>query len=336
MATWVLKLRSRRQAATIPEAANDKRDKKGWFFMTWSLLPLVVAMVFGLAPCVTIAAESGPKAPMKTVSAVLPAAPAVKSRFHRVMVVVLENASSEEAAKQPFLASLGRRGAILSNVTAEAHPSQPNYLALLAGSTFGVRSDRNVNLEGSQLGDLLEAKGLQWKVYAEGFPGHCFLGPKQGDYVRKHVPMLSFKNVQSDPARCGRVVEAAQLSQDLQSGSLPDFSLYIPNLKNDGHDTSVAFADKWLARKFGPLLADPGFTRDLLFVVTFDEDEHFLLLPSSNHVLTVAVGDGVLPGSQSNAPYTHYSILRLVEDGLGCGTLGREDANAAAITGIWR
>ena len=305
--------------------------------MTSSLLPLVVAaMVFGLAPCEVLAAESSPKVSRETVSAVPPEAPAAKNRFRRVMVVVLENASYDEAAKQPFLASLGRRGALLSNVTAEAHPSQPNYLALVAGSTFGVRSDRNVDLEGSQLGDLLEAKGLQWKVYADDFPGHCFLGERQGDYVRKHVPMLSFKNVQSDLARCSRVVEAAQLSQDLQSGTLPDFSLYIPNLKNDGHDTNVAFADKWLASKFGPLLADPRFTKDLLFVVTFDEAEHFFLRPSSNHILTVLVGDGVLPGSQSKGAYTHYSILRTVEDGLGTGTLDREDTNAAAITGIWR
>jgi Phosphoesterase family len=270
------------------------------------------------------------------VNGVASAAPAVKGRFRRVMFVVLENASYDEAAQQPFLASLGRRGALLSNVTAEAHPSQPNYLALVAGSTFGVRSDRNVDLDGRQLGDLLEAKGLQWKVYAEGFPGHCFLGEKQGDYVRKHTPMLSFKDVQSNSARCGRVVEATQLSQDLQNGTLPDFSLYVPNLKNDGHDTSVAFADKWLAGKFGPLLADPRFTKDLLFVVTFDEAERVFLWPSSNRVLTVAVGDAVRPGSTSNAPYTHYSILRSVEDALGTGTLGREDANAAAINGIWR
>jgi acid phosphatase len=304
--------------------------------MISSLLRLVVTVVFGVTTWMTAAAESGPEAPTGPVNGVASTSPAVKSRSRKVMFVVLENASYDEAARQPFLASLGRRGALLSNVTAEAHPSQPNYLALVAGSTFGVRSDRNVDLDGSQLGDLLEAKGLQWKVYAEGFPGHCFLGDRQGDYVRKHAPMLSFRNVQSSSARCGRVVEAAQLSQDLQNGTLPDFSLYIPNLKNDGHDTSVAFADKWLAGKFGPLLADPRFTKDLLFVVTFDEDEHSFLRPSSNRVLTVAVGDAVRPGSTSNAPYTHYSLLRLVEDALGTGTLGREDANAAAITGIWR
>ena len=204
--TWVLKLRSLRQAATIPDVANDSRDKKGWFFMTSSLLSLAAAIVFGVTLGATAAAESRPEAPTGTVNAVAAASPAVAGRFRRVMIVVLENASYDEAARQPFLASLGRRGALLSNLTAEGHPSQPNYLALVGGSTFGVTSDRNVDLDGSQIGDLLEAKGLQWKVYAEGFPGHCFLGEKQGDYVRKaHADaQLQECAVQPGPLRSGR------------------------------------------------------------------------------------------------------------------------------------
>lgn len=304
--------------------------------MTSSLLSLATAIVFGVTLGATAAAESGPIVPAGSVNVVGPTPAAVHGPFRRVMIVVLENTSYDEAARQPFLASLVRRGALLSNLTAEGHPSQPNYLALVGGSTFGVTSDRNVDLDGSEIGDLLEAKGLQWKVYAEGFPGHCFLSDKQGDYVRKHTPILSFKNVQSSPARCAGVVDAGELGRDVQHSTLPDFSLYIPDLRNDGHDTSVAFADKWLAGKFGPLLSDPRFTKDLLFVVTFDEAEHFFLWPSSNRVFTVAVGDQVLPGSTSNAPYTHYSILRTVEEALGIGTLGREDATAASITGIWR
>ena len=58
--TWVLKLRSLRQAATIPEVANDSRDKKGWFFMTSFLLPLSVTVAFGVATYMAAAAESRP------------------------------------------------------------------------------------------------------------------------------------------------------------------------------------------------------------------------------------------------------------------------------------
>ena len=73
--------------------------------------------------------------------------------------------------------------------------------------------------------------------------------------------------------------------------------------------------------KVGVTKVDSGATLSPGAAGHFDEDEHVLLWPSSNRVLTVAVGDAVRPGSTSNAPYTHYSILRLVEDALGTGTL---------------
>jgi hypothetical protein len=34
------------------------------------------------------------------------------------------------------------------------------------------------------------------------------------------------------------------------------------------------------------------------------------------------------PGSTDNNPYTHYSLLRTVEENFGLGNLGRGDANA--------
>lgn len=252
------------------------------------------------------------------------------------MIVVLENANYDEALRQPFLRSLAARGALLTHFSAEAHPSQPNYIALVSGSTHGVDSDDLVTLNARHVGDLLEARGLEWKVYAEHYPGGCFLGARSDDYVRKHVPFLSFRDVQENPARCARIVDASTLYADMANGRLPSYSLYIPDLRNDGHDTDIAYADRWLSARFGPLLQDPRFTKDLLFVVTFDEADHFLFLPSTNHILTVLVGGGVEAGSRADGAYRHYSLLRLVEDHFGLGTLGHKDAVAPVITGIWK
>jgi hypothetical protein len=251
----------------------------------------------------------------------------------KIMTVVLENTNYEDALRQPFLASLARRGALLTHLTAEAHPSQPNYIALISGSTFGVISDGNVSLDQRHIGDLLETKGLQWKVYAEGYPGNCFLGASAGTYVRKHTPFLSFKNVQNDQARCAKIVNASELASDVRDGRLPDYSLYVPDLQNDGHDTGVTFADRWLSATFGPLLQDPKFTQGLLFIVTFDEGKSFIF--GGNHVATILVGDAVKPGQILDANYDHYSLLRLVEDQFGLGSLGPGDAHATIITG-WK
>lgn len=257
-------------------------------------------------------------------------------QFDKVMVIVLENTSYGAALEQPFLASLAKRGALLTRFYAETHPSQPNYIALVSGSTHDVSNDENVTIDARHIGDLLEAKGLHWKVYAENYPGNCFLGVKADGYVRKHVPFLSFKDVQTNPRRCAHIVDASNLAQDIRAGTLPDYSLYIPNVKNDGHDTNVSYADHWLSTTIGPLLKDPRFTKGLLLVVTFDEDDHPSSFWSFNHILTVIFGDSVKPGSKSDKEYNHYSLLRLVENRFGLGNLGKNDAKAPMITGIWK
>jgi Phosphoesterase family len=254
-------------------------------------------------------------------------------RFDKVMIVILENANYMDAMAQPFLANLAKSGALLSEFRAEAHPSLPNYIALTAGTTAGVTSNGPVSLDLRHIGDLLEAKGKRWKVYAEAYPGRCFLGDRSGNYVRKHVPFLSFKNIQKDPLRCAKIVEASALNSDAARGNLPDYSLYIPDQRNDGHHTGPAFADRWLAKAFGPRLKNSAFMKGLLFVVTFDEAEDN---DPDNRVFTALVGDSVLSGSVSNTAYNHYSLLRTIEDVFRLGTLGQNDASAISIVGTWR
>jgi Phosphoesterase family len=295
----------------------------------------VTAWLWALATAVALNLLVGSHTAPFQVGPVLAGDPASSdgSRFNKVMIIVLENTNYDDAIEQPFIRSLARQGALLTRFLAETDPSQPNYLALISGSTHGVHDNDNVSINAPHVGDLLEAKGLQWKVYAEGYPGNCYLGDRAGDYVRKHLPFLSFSNVQTNPARCARIVNASQLTRDIQSGTLPNYSLYIPDERNDGHDTGVSYADEWLSTTFGPMLLDRQFTDGLLLVVTFDEGKSS---PSSNHILTVLLGDSVKPGARSGKAYNHYSLLRLVEDEFGLGTLGENDAEALAITGIWK
>jgi hypothetical protein len=253
--------------------------------------------------------------------------------FKKVMIIVLENISYKDALAQPFLSDFARQGALLTNFDAETHPSQGNYIALTAGSFNGVTSDKPVNLNVSHIGDLLEAKSKTWKVYAQAYPGNCFLGAQAGTYVRKHVPFLSFVNIQKNPQRCANIVDDSGLAADISGGRLPDFSLFIPDIKNDGHDTGVAYADNWLSSYFGPLMQDPGFMKDMLLIITFDEDDKST---STNQIYTALYGPAVAGGSVSASPYDHYSLLRTIEDTFGLGTLGKNDDTAAPITGIWK
>jgi hypothetical protein len=295
------------------------------------MIPLILLFLV-LIPFPSSAEESaGSSAPVAVSTTTAPAPAPPGPSYKRVMIVIFENINYGPALDQKFLGKLAKEGVNLANYYAIRHPSQPNYIALVAGDTFGVDSDSNVDLDVRHLGDLLEAKGKTWKVYAESYPGRCFLGRKDSTYVRKHVPFLSFKNIQTDKARCARIVDASELKKDIRKGTLPDFSLYIPDLNNDAHDTGIKYGDRWLAGAFGPRLKDPAFMKDMLFVVTFDEDAGL-----DNRILTVLYGDSVKPGYVSKERYTHYSLLRTLEDHFGLGTLGKNDAGAKPITDVWR
>ena len=258
-------------------------------------------------------------------------AAASSASFKKVFIVVLENTNSTTAHSQPFLRQLARDGADLTGFVAESHPSQGNYIALTSGSLNGVRSDWNVDLDVQNIADLLEAKGKSWKAYAEQYPGNCFQGSSDGDYVRKHMPFISYVNIQQRPERCAKLVNATQLDSDLAAGQLPDYSFYVPDIKNDGHDTGAAYADNFMRQRFGALLHDSRFMKDMLFIVTFDESAG-----GPNGIYTTFYGDSVQPGSAFSAPSSHYSILRMIEDAWQLGSLNQLDAQASVITGIWK
>ncbi|MFZ3229613.1 MAG: alkaline phosphatase family protein [Pseudobdellovibrio sp.] len=253
-------------------------------------------------------------------------------RFKRMITVILENTGFNQAAQQPFLAALAKQGALMTNFNGETHPSQGNYIAMVSGNLQGVTGNGNYDIDALHIGDLLDKKNLSWKVYAEGYPGNCYTKKKLGKYVRKHNPMISFNSITKNPQRCANIVNADEFEGDAKQGKLANFIQYIPDLNNDGHDTGVAFASKWLETKFGSYLKDPVFMQETLFVLTFDENEG----SKPNQIYTVMYGPMVVAGAQSNALYDHYSLLKLAEDNWELGNLKSNDVTAAAMTGFWK
>lgn len=254
--------------------------------------------------------------------------PASWDNIKHVVFILFENTGAAETLQQPFFKSLLTRGAFLSKSFAVSHPSEPNYLALAGGSTFGVTDDANHNINAKHIGDLFVAKGLTWKAYAEGYPGNCFQGSSSGAYARKHEPFISFIDVQNNPTECAKVVPGPQFFTDLAANNLPTYSFYTPDENNDGHDTGVAFADRWFSTNFGPIFNNANVMSNTLFIVTFDED-------SDNNIYTLFIGAGVKAGATSAVRYTHYSMLRTVEDIFQVGTLAANDQSAAVVNDIW-
>lgn len=259
--------------------------------------------------------------------------------FQKWGFLILENTDYATAAANPTFQKIQNlhTNRLLSQYYGVEHPSLPNYIASIAGTTFGVKDDRSpttYNFGGPTVLDLLEKKGVTWKMYAEGYPGGCSTAATNGvphSYAAKHVPAVYFKAITTNPARCANVVPATQFQKDVDSGSLPQWWYYVPDLSNDGHDTSTAYVANYLETEWVPRFNNKSFTRDLAMVMTYDEAETY---GAPNHVYAALIGDAVAAsggGNTDGTRYNHYSLMKAVEDNWGLGSLGRNDTTATAI-----
>jgi hypothetical protein len=231
--------------------------------------------------------------------------------FAHVVVIVFENkdASAIDARAAPTFTALGKKYARLTRYYAVSHPSLPNYLALVSGSTHGIHDDcTTCVMSGTTIGDELSAAGKTWYGYAEGYPS----SPR---FAKKHMPFLYF------PADVLHVLPLKRFDP----AALPDFALVAPDLCNDMHDCSIRTGDGWLRKFVPPLLTLPN---TVVFVV-FDEGS------SSNRVAAYALGTTVRGGAVFTRASGHYGLLRTIEDAWGLPRLG-QSAATPPITGIWR
>jgi hypothetical protein len=235
----------------------------------------------------------------------------------------------------PYLNRLAAENTLVEQSYAITHPSLPNYLALLAGNTFGVTSDcTDCFVDQPNLVDALEARGRSWRAYIEDLPAPCSLaagtnglaGLGGEGYVLKHNPFFYFQDIRANPARCNRVVPLSQLDADLAGSHAPDFMWITPNLQHDTHDAPVADGDRWLADFLPRLFASPAWRTGALLIITWDEGTTDAGccggLAAGGHVPTVLVRAGGPHGVRVRDPTTHYSVLRTVEDLLHVDRLG--------------
>jgi hypothetical protein len=187
-----------------------------------------------------------------------PPAPPPPTTPSKIVVVIEENHGYGDIignGQAAYINSLANGGALLTNYFAISHPSEPNYLALYAGSDFGVGDDYFHAEPDPSLFTALQAAGKAFTGYAEsGSP-------------EKHNPWEAFPE--------GTSVEKA-FSQFPTTAAgfaaLPDVSFVIPNLNNDMHDGTIQQADSWLQSHIDAY-AQWAKTNNSLLIITWDEDD---------------------------------------------------------------
>lgn len=243
--------------------------------------------------------------------------------FEHVYLIVMENreyGSIVGNSDAPYINSLIASYGLATNYDAIAHPSQPNYIALFAGSTLGVTTDGHYDLDASNLADQIDASGKSWHVYEQDYPGNCSpaasavggvdLTGLPGFYFRKHNPAISFTDISGQPTRCAAITSLSSFDP-----SAANFELIVPNTFNDMHSARTATGDAFL-KDFVPLITNSPAFADGLLVITWDEGTSGQ--GGGGQVATLVISPLLSrSGMQSSVAHNHYSLLRTIEDSLG-------------------
>jgi hypothetical protein len=280
-------------------------------------------------------------------------------KLDHVYVVMMENTNYSDVVRtegrsvsihedrMPFLASLAKRGVILTNMWANYHPSDQNYVAMVAGDTFryGPVYFPDYDLPVTHLGDLLEARGKSWKAYVQNMKTPCNLetdADGEGFYAPDDQPFVHFENVIGDPVRCIKSTrDLTDFKAAIDRNSLPAFAWIAADGWWDGEgawwdakDVGVSLVkqDEFLKSTFQSLLESEDWRRSRsLLIVTWDESLGWGW--PDNRVATVLIGSpGLLrAGTVDDTHYDGYSVLRTIEEAFDLRGLDRFDEFAQPL-----
>jgi hypothetical protein len=166
-------------------------------------------------------------------------------------------------------------------------------------------------------------------------------------YASKHSGFMNFAAVQADPRRAERIVGFDQLERDLAADALPAFAVVVPNQCNDMHGlhgAGVPFdcdgdhkadlirrGDAFAGKLVDAIQASAAWKSpdNMAIVITFDEGAGksregccgITPAAASNfgggHIPTLVITNHGPRALKDPTPYSHYSLLRTLEDAFG-------------------
>lgn len=227
--------------------------------------------------------------------------------FSHMYVIMEENTSYDEivgnTADAPYINSLINTYGFAANYYGVTHPSEPNYVATVAGDFFGLHADDpTFRSDATNIVDQLESKGLTWATYQQGLPAigstvSQYPATGSGLYVVKHDPFMLFNNVRNSPTRLNNIKPMDSLATDLATGTAPNFAFLAPDQCHDMHGVSppsataygmpwcgypanfvtphatIRAGDDYVKSLVTTIMSSKAWTPDSVIVLTWDENE---------------------------------------------------------------
>ena len=297
---------------------------------------------------------------------VFAATPDHAPRFERIVVVVIENQSfadifEKNPAAHYILDELTPASALATRFYTPKRNSPTAYFAMTSGFTY---TEGDGGRWAGKCGPSLECSardltvfeqlvdaGGSWRVYSEDQTEPC-----QTTNVAKYwvghnpavwYPALGPNRYSSTGDGTCRAYDVSftELRADLSAGTMPAYSLVIPNNCHNMHDACypihdrVMQGDAWLEGAMAnDDLVSGGLIRwaqanDALLVITYDEARlatdregccPYRKTGGGGHVPTWVIGppDKVRAGGRSHVPLSNFAILRTIEENWDLPLLG--------------
>jgi hypothetical protein len=244
-------------------------------------------------------------------------------------VFVLENHSYNEIIGNPdvpYLNHLARRHGVATRYYAVAHPSLPNYIAMISGSTHRCTSNGCAgNYRGRTLAGQFASHGLRWRAFIEALPHAGYTGPDSGNYTRHHNPFVYFRSVTSSHRQRRHLRKMGAFPRSLRSP--PALSYVVPNNAHNMHDGPIRAGDRWLARWVTRVMRSRAYRHGGVIFIVWDEGHN-----DGSGCCLPGIHGGRIPlfiisrhtrRHRLTGPRTTYSLLRTLETGFRLPHLGR-------------
>lgn len=237
------------------------------------------------------------------------------------MLIVMENhgyAQIVGSPTAPYLNELADRYGLATGSYAVAHPSLPNYLDLVSGSTQGVADDcTTCTANAPRIVDQLQHTGITWRAHMEGAPSACFTG-SDPPFDRHHDPFVYAPHIVGDAAERDRVVPFSTFEPSLSNSTLPPFVWVTPDVDHDMHTGTVAAGDAWLRTTLTFVLDSSWYRQDGAVIITFDEstggtDAGCCTAAAGGHIPTFVISRRTPHDARMATPLDDAGVLRTIE-----------------------
>lgn len=268
---------------------------------------------------------------------------------NHVVLVVDENTSYNTVypSGMPWLVGEGNKYGFSSNYFSNVSGSLLDYLWLASGSSetafncngndcYFPGTTNKDPITDENIFHLMDNQPISWKVYAENYlnaGGNVNVpdAARGTHYYARHNAAVWYAEILNNVLGSqGQIVDFEQFGIDVANGTLPRYSIIVPDGNYDRHDGTLAQADSFLQNNLASLLTSYDFQSggSGLLLITFDNGNG----DAQGQVYTTLIGPNIKSSYVSTVFYQHQNSLRTMLDSLGIHTYPGGSNGAADMT----